>query len=125
MTPTQLDHLRAIDAHLTALLDLAAKRTPGEWKIEPGNENELWGDSDYICDCFDNRQSNTAFIASCAGNAEAGWRSTKAAIKGLLLIEASETCADDAHGCNHPRDAFEILESILAEWPIENLTNNQ
>ena len=65
------------------------------------------------------------FIASCAGNAEAGWRSTKAAIKGLLLIEASETCADDAHGCNHPRDAFEILESILAEWPIENLTNNQ
>jgi hypothetical protein len=32
MTPAQLDHLRAIDAHLDALLALAAKRTPGLWQ---------------------------------------------------------------------------------------------
>lgn len=36
MTPTQLDHLRAIDAHIDALLALAAKRTPGEWTVTQG-----------------------------------------------------------------------------------------
>ena len=42
MTPAQLDHLRAIDAHLDALLALAAKRTPGRW--EPGSEC-VWVDN--------------------------------------------------------------------------------
>lgn len=137
MTTAQLDHLRAIDAHLAKLLDIAAKRTPGEWDnengpyvyahIEGGRSN-----GEYIMQVYCgngagkplSRSQNTfnaAFIASCAGNAEAGWRATRAAIKGLLAIEASDTCADEAHACNHPSDAADILEAILAAFPLELL----
>ena len=33
MTPSQLDHLRRIDAHLANLLSTAEKRTSGEWRV--------------------------------------------------------------------------------------------
>jgi hypothetical protein len=114
MTTDQLEHLRLIDAHLTKLLDLAAKRTPGEWK--EGHSIVGDGISSTICNAplpietlGKNWLSNRPFIASCAGNAEAGWRSTLAAIKGIsnysILAE----------------DMEEVLDSILAAWPLESL----
>lgn len=36
MTTAQLSHLGTIDAHLANLLDIAAKRTPGEWSSNEG-----------------------------------------------------------------------------------------
>ena len=131
MTPAQLDHLRRIDAHLANLLAIAEKRTPGEWAITklgdnpesyPGIEAVLTEenivDNHYAYEGGGvNGMHNAAFIASCAGNAEAGWKATRAAIKGLLATEASDTCADEAHACNHPSDAADILGSILAAFP--------
>lgn len=132
MTPAQLEHLRAIDAHLTALLDLAAKRTPGEWKLSSHN-TPIGETGDYegviqveatecrqsdpvLCEFWnpdDDEEANFHFIASCAGNAEAGWRSTKASIALLLLIKRMSFSPNS--------EAANLLESILAAWPIEKL----
>lgn len=97
MTPAQLDHLRRIDAHLVNLLSTAEKRTPGEWTHEMQCDS-VWSDHDFDLQIAhtmsnpgagmmwdaDQRRNNAAFIASCAGNAEAGWRATRLAIKTLL-----------------------------------------
>ena len=93
MTTAQLDHLRAIVAHLDRLLAIAAKRTPGEWA---GDWNRI-------------RDSQCA-----ARNAEAGWRSTKGAIGWLLRVYDR---------CDEPTSEYakEALEGIIAEWPIETL----
>lgn len=92
MTPAQLDHLRRIDAHLANLLSTAEKRTSGEWHI--GSHDSILGKNEFDFaakeevavkpkrDMF--WSSNATFIASCAGNAEAGWRATQIAIKTLL-----------------------------------------
>lgn len=61
----------------------------------------------------DQRRKNAAFIASCANNAEAGWRSTKAAIELLIII------AENGIPMSDP--TRHLLEAILAEWPIETL----
>lgn len=117
MTTDQLEHLRLIDEHLTKLLDLAAKRTPGEWK--EGHSIVGDGISSTICNAplpietlGKNWLSNRPFIASCAGNAEAGWKST------LGVIEAyykSGICCDWQ---GYMRSA---IEPILAAWPLESL----
>lgn len=103
MTPAQLDHLRAIDAHLAKLLDISAKRTPGEWKLSSHN-TPVGETGDYegviqieattcrqsdpvLCEFWnpdDEEDANFQFIASCAGNAEAGWKATRAAIAAIL-----------------------------------------
>jgi len=40
MTPSQLEHLKLIDAHLERLLANAKKRTAGEWTAE--SEDGSW-----------------------------------------------------------------------------------
>ena len=112
MTPAQLDHLRAIDAHLAKLLDIAAKRTPGEW-INGGRY-----DLDYVHNrdeafCTMNTH-NAAFIASCAGNAEAGWKATRAAIAGLMDFEELDP---HLQVMVESAQATSILKSILAAFP--------
>lgn len=123
MTPTQLEHLRRIDAHLTALLDLATKRTPGEWKVCKGKHGTIIrlskdtvGEPMDVCRAWNcsRKDGNAAFIASCAGNAEAGWRSTKEIIKEALFLES------DA-----PQEMSSILKIIIAEWPLELITKHQ
>jgi len=114
MTAAQLDHLRAIDVHLDRLLGIAAKRTPGEWKQEDIITNEIWGDGYFICDCMDNHTANASYIAACSNNAEAGWRSTKAAITLLLGFEE--------YGDSRELESFEdVTTCVLAEWPLETL----
>lgn len=131
MTPSQLDHLRRIDAHLASLLETAKKRTPGRWR-RWGNPEEhslhvRTGDNDHaIADCWqqssEKNEHNAAFIASCAGNAEAGWESTRAAICGLLLIAQFDlngrVVRDESL---NGRNAEYALERILAQWPLESL----
>ena len=133
MTPTQLEHIKRIDAHLTALLELAAKRTPGEWTI---NKDRNWENysveaDDTVCDFFymseethhrhpfqeGSEENNAAFIASCAGNAEAGWCGAKAAIS--IILEAEEN--PSSFGSYTPRL---LAENILAAWPIELITKH-
>lgn len=131
--------LRAIEAHLDRLLAIAAKRTPGEW-FTSGSKNEVIGNNEYgfiskeeVC-CSPKRNQfwpeNATFIALCANNAEAGWRSAKAAIADWLsLYNSTEGYADgapdaSAHDklCNEVASICRInLRHILAEWPLETL----
>jgi hypothetical protein len=108
MTSEQLDHLRTIDAHIDALLALAAKRTPGRWL--PGSDTVWAKDEEDERVCNDCGGWDPDFIAACAGRAEAGWRATKAAIASLQYKSAHSGVARDA------------LEAILAAWPLEILT---
>lgn len=126
MTPEQLEHFCLLKKHLENLLETAAKRTPGEWKVYK-NKSLSQFSKERIgvtpikgCDVAntnivgltdDQCLSNAAFIASCAGNAEAGWRSTMASIDLLLEMERQ--------GCSF--SYFPTAESILAEWPLESL----
>jgi len=128
MTTAQLDHLRAIEAHLDRLLAIAAKRTPGEWDAS-GSKNEIIASNEYgflakeeVC-CSPKRNQfwpeNSTFIALCANNAEAGWRSAKAAIEALKFLSV-RTCDESCPGgLPHASDVF--IDSILAEWPLETL----
>jgi hypothetical protein len=118
MTHQQLDRLHIIDAHLTSLLDLAAKRTAGKWTL--GDENNshyeiCMGDAIATIDRQDRyglhmaisreeMRANGGFIMDCAGNAEAGWKATKAIIKGL----SNYSILDE--------DMKEVLNEILAAW---------
>ena len=124
MTTAQLDHLRLIDAHLERLLDIASKRTPGEWEVD---QAVTWDQSRGINPQIVQRNAyltadDAAFIASCAGNAEAGWRATRAAIAGLLTIAQYQLdgviVADESF---LGRTAKHTLESILAAFPLETL----
>jgi hypothetical protein len=75
---TTAEKLQAIKARCEALLETASKRTPGEWEHSGANGIHKRMSSHYAT-CMattdgENRQNNAAFIASCAGPAEAGWR---------------------------------------------------
>lgn len=122
MTPTQLDHLRLIDAHLKRLLDIASKRTPGEWDASDNvcTADAVEGGYFITCDSMKTNVStdanNATYIASCAGNAEAGWKATRAAIACLLVI------CDPASGADFTNYGGEtFLPQILAAFPLETL----
>ena len=127
MTSADLEKLRRIDSHLERLLAIASKRTGGEWYIrnqqreigQSGDfETETWISSN-SGDCVTNGwnleeqdEGNFTFIASCAGNAEAGWKATRAAIACLLVI------CDPASGADFTNYGSEtLLPQILAAFP--------
>lgn len=134
MTPSQLEHLKLIDAHLERLLAIAEKRTPGKWVAGAtiiGN-----GVDTTVCEMPSREKDSLAwhdnihFIASCAGNAEAGWKATRAAIVDWLsLYNATEGYADGAPDasthdklCNEVASVCRInLQHILAAFPLEHL----
>jgi len=109
---TTQEHLNRIKAKCQELLAIAEKRTAGRWSVEPfGNWEEYKIDphifSGEPAEATGMTLSDAAFIASCAGAAEAGWRATVAAI---------DICLDYDIG------ALEILaEEIIAAWPQELL----
>lgn len=136
MTPTQLEHLRLLKAHLETLIEDAKKRAPGKWTVSKDSNWETYSveADDTVCDFFymseethyrhpfqeGNEDNNATFIASCAGNAEAGWQSTLTAISGLSeMARMINSSVPEYEGCG--RDAVAHLEKILAAWPIENL----
>jgi hypothetical protein len=136
MTPTQLDHLKLIDAHLERLIGIASKRTPGEWELtyEGGNGGasfpRIIDPGDCAASAAEVSIEDAFFIAACAGNAEAGWRATRVAINDwLCLYNATEGYADGAPDasthdklCNEIASICRIsLQHILAAFPLETL----
>lgn len=117
MTPSQLEHLKLIDAHLERLLAIAEKRTPGEWLINQTQPTTICCGNREPWPAYKNAEPDAAFIASCSGNAEAGWRAARSAIAAF-----QEECP---HGClphcPHHRANEKHVESILAAFPLESL----
>jgi len=135
------EHLQAILAKIDKLLADASKRTPGKWD---SLTNLLWSDG-WILGRMERQDTNTnaRFIADCSGNAEAGWRATRAAILQLQAVIASFEAAriegleerlqeqqyepSSLRGLIERRVAFaemyasQALDSILESWPIELL----
>jgi hypothetical protein len=123
---TQQEHLQRIRQRCVELLEIAEKRTAGEWDFSPGvydcsheatqfpcgpclnygKKNELHGqfglDEDFL------------FIASCAGAAEAGWKATIAAIDGYVKAQTDDSWAVSLV-------ASETLDTIIAAWLEELL----
>jgi hypothetical protein len=137
MTTQQLEKLRLIDAHLEHLLDIASKRTPGEW-VRPGplathitcDKSENFGK--LVCDCPDSTPDcsqygrDTTFIASCAGNAEAGWRATRAMIEfALMVIEFHSTRPKEDPQRTELETVEEVAMRILAAFPLETINPKQ
>lgn len=137
MTPTQLEHLKRIDAHLERLLDIASKRTLGKWRAESSRaycadesvtHNVVGPPSDFM---YLQELPDAIYIAACAGNAEAGWRATRVAIAALSKIAEEREPVEHGDCGNGPyvsmfrtsaaRFAEQELESILAAFPLETL----
>jgi hypothetical protein len=118
MTPAQLEHLKLIDAHLERLLAIAEKRTPGDYvKLDTyvDSKDNHHGIADF-CYCGEaENEDNASYFASCAGNAEAGWKATRAAIALLFAM------CDGAHSINTVIAAQKMGKSILAAFPLESL----
>lgn len=133
MTPSQLEHLRLLDAHLDRLLETASKRTPGKWKVCNGQKGMIIrlakdkvGEPQDVCRVWNcsRKEGNAIFIASCAGNAEAGWRSTKAAIDTIHIMQRNR---GDQGLVTETLDAVTeaLTTQILAAWPLELITKHQ
>lgn len=116
---TTQEHLNKILEKCRAFLEIAEKRTPGEWKASlnylvggwwvqtPFNEVAETSTADFC------NENDAAFIATCAGPAEAMARSTIAAINNLQLIHEQTDLGEYA--------AWDALQEIIAAWPEEIL----
>ena len=103
------EHLSLIEARCEALLEGAKMRTPEKWSESP-NKRAVY------CACYQvaytgESNGNAAFIASCAGPAEAGWKSTIAACKRLCGLTSRLWTAGD----------MQEAQVIIAAWPVELL----
>ena len=130
---TTTEHLNAITAKCRELLAIAEKRTPGTWTTGKGNktvrEAANTGAYSFIarthlaggfCPREDSEKvTNAAFIAACAGSAEAGWRATIAAIEMACEMRAHLLAEfGDGWRCDFVDDKIKL---ILAAWPEELL----
>lgn len=118
---TKHEHLQRIRAKCVENLAIAEKRTPGKW-LYGWN---MIGDGIGTIICIAPMRSETLtasewvedkrFIAACAGAAEAGWRSTIAAIDFLL-----RDCPRIS-GLSMSRNEKSMCDDILTAWPEELL----
>ena len=108
--------LKAIRAKCEELLAIAEKRTPGEWRAQLQDPNTAFGTTIKTINsfpvAFKQEAGNAAFIASCTRNAEAGWRSTIAAIDLLLIIPDFK----ERHGSIIGQDTVDAIQNILRAW---------
>ena len=79
------EKLNKIKAECQRLLALAEKRTPGKWSAGTLTEYHMVYDEKLArhiarLNGLGHAEENAAYIAACAGAAEAGWRATIAAI---------------------------------------------
>lgn len=112
---TTEEHLQKIKAKCECLLAIAEKRReyPYAWEAHGSDVAFWWGDechSGYWLKSPQLDQSTAAFIASCAGNAEAGWRATIEIVEILLPWRPWAT----GLGGN-------LAKQIIAIWPEELL----
>ena len=123
---TTAEHLDRIKARCLANLALSEKRTPGPWE----HYQEVMPPSSGYASIFEtvrakngsnifrqHHAGTSAYIAACAGAAEAGWRSTIAA------IDAFETTRKNNQGgyVGDENARIEAVSTILAAWPEELL----
>ena len=134
---TTNEHLDKIVAKCKELLAVAEKRTPGRWVHDTsiGTLGDvITKDMDAIAQCQarnelardreannSQRNLNAAFIASCAGAAEAGWRATIAAIEGL-----QRPARWNFQGWEGDHEIVAEIEAevdaIISAWPEELLS---
>lgn len=113
------EHLELILTFCRSRLEMAARRTPGEWTNQPISmtgytllrAGEPWGSNSVSVQM---KTGDAAFIAACAGAAEAGWRATIAAIEGLQQLAQTTVTWMAIH--QH------TLRAILAAYPLELIT---
>lgn len=112
---TTTEHLSRIRAKCVELLEIAERRTEGQWIVEEGTHGgkSVHGPSGYWKMGVDCIEADAAFIASCAGPAEAGWRATIAAIDQITYLE--QLAEHWQHVAKPLRDA------VIAAWPEELL----
>lgn len=94
---TNQEKLQLIKAKCQELLTVAEKRTPGKWDtlgVANSDSLRLFAKNHYLGSLgnsdsskLDN-QTNSIFIASCAGPAEAGWKATIETIDWLLEMKS-------------------------------------
>ncbi len=131
------EHLQRIKEKCRELLAIAEKRTVGKWKMEtvptscgvchkigpfPGREkgNHACVYVDYH-KAADELQANAAFIASCAGPAEAGWRATIAAIDLINAALREIELVGTPQGSALKSTCEGVASVIIAAWPEELL----
>lgn len=144
---TASEHLQKIKAKCQELLAIAERRTAGRWQ-QGNSSQEMNMDMVYRKPNEDGQsagiptfgrnsglsreqdQHDAAYIASCAGPAEAGWRATIAAIDDWLNFYVyTDGFADGAPDASpHDKLCNEIahmcranLNRIIAAWPEELL----
>lgn len=101
---TTTEHLEKIKARCLANLALAKKRTPGEYTAEACYVD---ADAVQVVTCVGrNANRNAAYIAACAGAAEAGWKTTVATIDTCLPIT---------------EENLPLVRSTIAAWPEDSL----
>lgn len=117
---TQEEHLNKIVAKCRELLAIADKRTQGDWCVSHANNHGLHAiESKQIFISSNAFEDDAAFIANCAGSAEAGWRATIAAIEALRSIQNVAWNGVEMHPCG--MDAAQDVKKIIAAWPEELL----
>ena len=140
------EHLNRIVAKCRELLAIAEKRTPGEWMRDRSGglkgdvrcKSGRWIAMTAFCGNSNaggliHQDANAAFIASCAGPAEAGWRATIAAIEGRKNCPSCGGCGitdgwvpsysnpDNSGGHPEAAPCCTHLKDIIAAWPEELL----
>jgi len=94
------------------LLELASTRTPGKWVLDEEPDSECTvtlsvGDTCYSMEFF--LHNDVWFISACAGAAEAGWKSTIAAINECIADkEDYQTLFELANTA--------VIAGILSAW---------
>lgn len=121
---TTTEHLQKIKSKCEQLLAIAEKRTPGKWEFD-GSKTLEHGTYIPECSCLtggafacvndnaENRGNDADFITACAGPAEAGWRSTIAAIDQILSARQDTICWEFI--------VKPMMDNILAAWPEDLL----
>jgi hypothetical protein len=124
---TTTEHLEKIKAKCVELLALAEKRTPGKWKL--GHmPRDIYGTDGlpvastaypHTTQPRDQRigMADAAYIAACAGAAEAGWRAIAEESDGLIsILTLREVSGESVQGY-----AFRRAKQLIAAWREELL----
>ena len=133
---TNQKRLQSIRARCVELLAIAEKRSRGEWGWQiydvgaseqearvflPSSDSSRQWQRTTLATTERHNVQDATFIASCAGNAEAGWRATIAAIDGLTCVIQGIQGRGVHFAGGAKNDAQKAIESIIAAWPEELL----
>lgn len=122
---TKTEHLERIKQKCLANLALAKKRTPGMWQENPSEVTNL-----HFVKCSAGNigqrmwKTDADFIAACAGAAEAGWRSTIAAIEMCAKLRGDGESGGIVARSKIITVGF-IETAIIAAWPEELLATGR